>query len=383
MSSSASSDLFSRSLTERTEPTILVVDDEAVIRDLCGKVLKGYRVLEAENGEDALELLDREDVDLVLTDVMMPRMNGLDLLREAKTRDPNRAVVVMTGYAEKDIILRALKSDADDFISKPINLLQLKTTIDKVLEKKALKEELVHIKSMDRLKADFLGLISHKLKTPITSISLFIQNLSRGIADPTDPAFQEALVLIQKESDYLGYLIQDLLNYSEIILQEGPPKLEPVSLSDLLHAVGAEQTSTAAEKGVELLCTLDQPLPEMALDRRRIYFTLQSLVDNAIKFTPSGGRVSVIAEATETRIELQVLDTGPGIPAADLPKIFEKFFQVDPAKSGQVRGFGLGLFYARQFVKNHGGSLRVESDPGQGTRFLMSLPRVPGEPAVG
>jgi len=374
MSSLNSAELFSRSLNERSGPTILVVDDEAVIRELCAKVLKGYRVLEAENGEEALDLLDREDVDIVLTDVMMPQMNGLDLLKEAKARNPNQAVVVMTGFAEKDIILRALKSDADDFISKPINLLQLKTTIDKVLEKKVLKEELVHIKSMDRLKADFLGLISHKLKTPTTAISLFIQNLSRGVADPSDPAFQEALVLIQKESDYLGYLIQDLLTYSEIILQEGPPKLEPVSLSDLLQTVGKEQMLAAAEKGVALSWDPGLPLPEMSLDRRRIYFVLQSLLDNAIKFTPPGGSVTVTADRTDTRIELQIQDTGPGIPPAELPKIFEKFFQVDPAKSGQVRGFGLGLFYSRQFVKNHGGSLRVESESGKGTRFLMALP---------
>jgi CheY-like chemotaxis protein len=154
---------------------------------------------------------------------MMPQMNGLDLLKTVKEKEPNQVVVVMTGYADKEIVLRALKADADDFISKPINLLQLKTTIDKVLEKRALKEELVHLKRMDRLKSDFLGLISHKLKTPTTAISLFIQNLGQGIGDPADPAFQKTLSLIIEESQYLNYLIQDLLYYSEIILQEGLP----------------------------------------------------------------------------------------------------------------------------------------------------------------
>ena len=155
-------------LEQRQEgPTVLIVDDEAVIRELCVRALKSFNVIEAGTGEEALEIFDREEVDVVLTDIMMPHTNGIELLQEIKKRQPNQPVIVMTGYADKDIILRALKADADDFISKPINLLQLRTVIDKVLEKKSLKEELVQLKKMDRLKTDFLGLVSHNLKTPI------------------------------------------------------------------------------------------------------------------------------------------------------------------------------------------------------------------------
>ena len=120
-------------LQDSEKPTILVVDDEEIIRDLCRRTLVDYRVLEAADGLAALQSLEQNTVDLMLVDVMMPVMNGRDLLTQVKNRDPDQLVIVMTGYADKEIVLRALKADADDFIQKPINLLQLKSTIQKTL----------------------------------------------------------------------------------------------------------------------------------------------------------------------------------------------------------------------------------------------------------
>lgn len=363
------------SLQQKTEKgLVLVVDDDALIRDLCSRVLSDYRVLQADSGREALQLLERERVELVLTDVMMPDMNGLELLKALKEMEPTLAVVVMTGFPEKEIILRALKADADDFIAKPINLLQLKTTIDKVLEKKALKEELVHLKHMDRLKSEFLGLISHKLKTPTTAISLFIQNLSRGIGDPADPDFRHTLDLILKESAYLDHLIQDLLHYSEVLLQEGPPKLKEVDLRDLARSVLAELEDAACGRGVTLVDRLEELHVRLELDRKKIGFALRELLDNAVKFTPAGGSVTLAAESGGDAVRLVVRDSGQGISREDLPKIFEKFYQIDPAHTGQVRGFGLGLFYARQFVQSHGGTVKLTSEPGRGTVATLTLP---------
>jgi len=354
--------------------TILVVDDEPLIRDLCAQALTGYTVLQAEGGSEALEIFRTHPPDVILTDVMMPQMNGLELLRAVKEREPNQAVVVMTGYADKEIILKALKADADDFINKPINLLQLKTTIEKVIEKKTLKEELAHLKRSDRLKSDFLGLISHKLKTPVTGISLFIQNIARGIDDPKDPQFLRTLSLIQEEALYLEYLIEDLLHYSEIILQEGPPRLSSVNLGKLALTILGEMMAAATAKGVHLASSVQEEIPEMNLDRKRIDFSLRALLDNALKFTPSGGTVSLSAALVKGGVELLIVDTGKGIAQAELPKIFEKFYQVDPVRSGQVRGFGLGLFYSRQFIMSHGGSLRMESEEGKGSQVTIFLP---------
>lgn len=362
-------------MRQENQPLILIVDDEAIIRDLCSRALPNYRTLQAGTGTEALQVLQREQVDLILTDVMMPGLNGLDLLQTVKEHTPNQAVVIMTGFAEKEIILRALKAEADDFISKPINLLQLKTTIQKVLERKALREELLQLKRLDRLKSDFLGLISHKLRTPITAISLFIQNIAQGIDDPDDPAFRHTLSLVLEESDYLSDLIQDLLSYSKIILQDGPPRLEFEKPLEVVRAVVIETRNLAIQKGVRVIDHLDMETPAIPLDRQRLSFALQALLDNSVKFTPRGGEVAVKAEVLPEAIRVTIRDTGKGIPREELQKVFEKFYQVDPAHTGQVRGFGLGLYYARQFVQLHGGTLQMESEPGMGTTATILLPR--------
>ena len=161
---------------QKKSPAILIVDDEVVIRELCAKALQCYNVFQAGTCFDALRMYEKESIDLILTDVMMPGGTGLDLLRQVKSIDPTAVVIIMTGFVEKEIILDALKEGADDFINKPLNMLQLKTAVEKALAKKALKEELANLKKLDHLKSIFLSLISHKLRTPITTISLFLQD---------------------------------------------------------------------------------------------------------------------------------------------------------------------------------------------------------------
>ncbi|NOR50691.1 MAG: response regulator [Desulfuromonadales bacterium] len=370
-------------LLQQTEtPTILVVDDEPVIRDLCARILKDYRILQAENGQEALRILNHEKVDLILVDVMMPVMNGLDLLQKIKEQDPEQLIIVMTGYADKDIILRALKAHADDFIHKPINLLQLKISIKNALEKKTLHQELMQLKQLDRIKSDFLGLISHKLRTPTTSISLFIQNLASGAIDMEAPGFASALDAIREESEYLAYLIQDLLYYSDIILNSGEDKSSRENLKEIAVSVLAEKSQAIAQKGLILHSSLaEERWPTVIVDRRRIAFALNALLDNAIKFTPQGGEITLSGEVGKTESTFIITDNGPGIPPEEVAKIFEKFYQIDPQQTGQVRGFGLGLFYARQFIRDHGGTINLSSTPGEGTEVTIRLPkRLPDSP---
>ena len=370
-------------LLQQTEtPTILVVDDEPVIRDLCARILKDYRILQAENGQEALRILNHERVDLILVDVMMPVMNGLDLLQKIKEQDPEQLIIVMTGYADKDIILRALKAHADDFIHKPINLLQLKISIKNALEKKTLHQELMQLKQLDRIKSDFLGLISHKLRTPTTSISLFIQNLASGAIDMEAPGFASALDAIREESEYLAYLIQDLLYYSDIILNSGEDRSSRENLKEIAVSVLAEKSQAIAQKGLILHSSLaEERWPTVIVDRRRIAFALNALLDNAIKFTPKGGEITLSGEVGKTESTFIITDNGPGIPPEEVAKIFEKFYQIDPQQTGQIRGFGLGLFYARQFIRDHGGTINLSSTPGEGTEVTIRLPkRLPDSP---
>jgi hypothetical protein len=360
-------------------PVLLIVDDAEVIRQLCAHALTEYRILQAGNGREALALLEREPVDLVLTDVMMPEVDGLELLRRIKEQAPNRVVVVMTGFADREMILQALKSNADDFITKPLNLLQLRNLLRKALERQKLREELIELKRMDRLKGEFLGLVSHKLKTPVTSVSLFLQNLAAGTVDPVDPACQEALALAQGELDKLQQLIRDLLYYSNLILQPQLLQRQECYPLDLVAVLINDLLPEASAQGLELDFRPTEGLPPLYLDRKQFEFIVRSLLLNAIKFTPQGGRVSLDVAATATDLSLRVSHKALAIAASEIQKIFEKFYQIDPHNSGQVRGFGLGLYYARQFVQNHGGTMQLVSSPGVGTTVTVTLPLTPAE----
>jgi signal transduction histidine kinase len=358
---------------DRQSKTIMVVDDEAIIRDLCCNALKGYHLLQAGDGEEALDLFARGGIDVILTDVMMPRMGGIELLRRLKEIEPTVVVIVMTGFAEKDVILNALKADADDFITKPLNLLQLKTTVDRCLVKKALKEEIANLKSLDRFKTNFLSLISHKFRTPITTISLFLQNFAGGVYDPEDATFLENANLIYNEARYLEQLVADLLTFSRVMDTGAGLKLESCELEKIIPKIFAESQAVADKPGIKVSFDL-QHLPPLRLDREKITFAIKQLIDNACKFSGKEGEVAVSLKKTAGSYLITVADNGIGISREELPKIFEKFYQVDSSQTGQVRGFGLGLYYAREFVRLHGGSIAIDSEPGKGTRVTVTLP---------
>jgi signal transduction histidine kinase len=353
-----------------TPETILVVDDEPVIRELCEKVLREYRILQASNCAEALQIYQKEHCDLIVTDVMMPGGSGINLLSQIKTLDPNAVVIIMTGISQKDIVLTALREGADDFINKPLNLLQLKTAVEKSLAKRRLKEEVASLKRLDRFKSNFLSLISHKLRTPITAISLFLQNVENGVYDLGDEVFRKNIKLVNNEVEYLGRLVSDLLSFSQVMEGNLGLNLEPCDLNGILTEIVNE---SQRKEGIETEFQAS-PLPLLHLDRGKITFAFQQIIENAYKFTGETGRVSITLCSAGDTVQMVVTDTGIGIPRQELSKVFEKFYQTDPDNAGKVRGFGLGLFYAREFVRQHGGSINIDSEPQRGSTVTVTLP---------
>lgn len=351
---------------------VLVVDDELVIRDLCARALKEYRVFQAGSLQEALAVYRTERIDLVLTDVMMPGGSGIELLKQIKALDPGAVVVVMTGFGDKEIILNALKEDADDFINKPLQLLQLRTAVQKALAKKALKDELATLKRLDSLKGSFLSLISHKLRTPITSLSLGLEELQRKAQRDHggDVACQGQIVSMREDLQFLSRLVTSLLRFNQIMVQRDS---KPVDC-DLAEVVrrAAEAAALAADKPAVRLELETEAVPAMTCDPERLLFALQQVVDNAFKFTDQGS-VQVALVSDGAKAVITVRDTGCGIPAEEMPKVFERFYQVDPDATGQVPGFGLGLFCAREIIRQHNGLIGIASVPDQGTTVTITL----------
>lgn len=220
---------------------------------------------------------------------------------------------------------------------------------------------------------DFVANVSHELKTPLTSIQGFAQAILEGaVRDPE--GLRRAARVIHEESDRLRRLVEDLLDLARLDAHQVSFVRAPLDLGGLLSSVLERISLRAAEKGVRLENDLAS-YPSMVGDGDRLAQVFTNLLDNAVKFTPAGGSVRVRGEVSGGWAVVHVEDMGPGIPADQLSRIFERFYQLDKARrGGEGRGVGLGLAISREIVEAHGGRLTAQSRPGEGSRFTVELP---------
>ncbi len=233
------------------------------------------------------------------------------------------------------------------------------------------------VKASQKTQRDFLANVSHDLKTPLTSIRGFAQAIEEGAAEKPADVLRAATV-IREESERLIRLVADLLDLAKLESETAPARAEPVDLAALVGALTERLAPRASEKGVQM--ELGRPLPAARVQGNadRLAQVIQNLLDNALKYTPAGGVVRVGLAGAQGRVTLSVADSGPGIPAEDLDRIFERFYQVDRARgrSADAAGVGLGLAIVKEIVTRHGGAIRAESVVGIGTRFVVELPAV-------
>jgi two-component system phosphate regulon sensor histidine kinase PhoR len=225
----------------------------------------------------------------------------------------------------------------------------------------------------------FIANASHELRTPLTNIKLRSEALLGGASE--DPAVAgRYLAEIDREADRLGQLASELLDLSRLEENRALQKaMEPVDLLPLLRAVADATVLRASQAGLTLHVDLPPALPLLTVWPEQMEAVLVNLLDNAIKFTPAGGQVSLSAEARGQSCRIQVADSGPGIPAEDLPYVFERFYRVDKARSRSdtqpgSSGAGLGLAIVKALLKQNDGQVTAASQPGQGTVFTIELP---------
>ena len=231
------------------------------------------------------------------------------------------------------------------------------------------------LKELDRLKSDFVSNVSHELRTPLTAIKGAVDLLLREVPGPLNENQAHYLSRVRSNTQHLAGLINDLLDLSKI--EEGKIQLDAgrVSLGGLLHEVMETVKPMAAEKPVLLEVDVPEPSALVWADRDKITQVLMNLIGNAIKFTPSDGRIGV-STANDRRgwVRVSIRDAGPGIPASEQEKIFEKFYQVTQDGGPKPKGTGLGLAISKSLVELHGGKIWVESEPGRGSTFSFTLP---------
>jgi two-component system phosphate regulon sensor histidine kinase PhoR len=232
-------------------------------------------------------------------------------------------------------------------------------------------QDLTRLRRLETVRRDFLSNISHELRTPLASLRALVETLLEGGLED-QPAARRFLGQMETEVDSLTQMVQELLELTRIESGRVPLQLENIAPGDLLRSAVERLQLQAERAGLEI--TLDSPddLPPVLADPQRLEQVLVNLLHNAIKFTPSGGEIRLAAEIRDNDILFTVADTGVGIPADELPRIFERFYKTDRARSG--RGTGLGLAIARHLVQAHGGQIWGESVEGAGSTFYFRIP---------
>lgn len=226
------------------------------------------------------------------------------------------------------------------------------------------------LENLEQSRRDLLANVSHELKTPITAIRAHLENLLDGVEDP-DP---RTLQVMLAQTERLGRLIEQLLELSRLESGELPLRREDLALAPLVTQVLSEIEVARSDRGVAVDSELPDDLPAVDADPERLHQVLFNLLDNAVRFTPSGGAVTVSAHRQNGSVEVQVSDTGVGIPQEHLPRLFERFYRADPARSREDGGTGIGLAIARSVVEAHGGHISAMSEPGKGSVFTFDLP---------
>lgn len=244
---------------------------------------------------------------------------------------------------------------------------------DKLLSLIAIFHDITELKKLEKIRSEFVANVSHELKTPLTAIKGFVETLKTSAKD--DPvAASRFLDIIDKQTQNLENLVNDLLILSSIESKEVKMNFMAEPLNKIISSVLALQKRIIDDKGHQISVDIPEDLPNVLVDRLRMEQVFINLLDNAVKFTPSGGKINIKAKWEKPYVRVDVKDNGVGIPSEHLSRVFERFYRVDRARSREAGGTGLGLAIVRQIVAAHQGKVEVESSPGIGSTFRIFLP---------
>lgn len=380
---------------------ILVVDDETDValifrQKFRRRIRKGELSFEfAHNGRHALEFLQADpEFAIVFTDIKMPEMSGLTLLEEIrKLERPLLLPLVVSAYDDMDNIRAAMHNGAFDFICKPIDVDDLALVLDKAMrevektrqgieaaaalaEAEKRREKAEYNKAIQK---EFFDNITHELRTPLT---LLLGPLEQALGICRDEAVSGHLHRAKRNGQLLLDLVNQLLDFSKIDAEALSLRPQPVDLAQHAQGLAEAFRGLAPARGLDFQVDAAGPLP-MQADPAMLDRILLNLLSNAFKFTPEGGRVTLRCAMEGAQLSITVADTGPGISEAQLPHIFDRYFQASSGKTSAYQGTGIGLALTRALVELHGGSIDVDSTPGEGATFCVLLDAEPATSGEG
>ena len=359
---------------------ILVVDDDALTcRSVRAMLERGYYQVEtASNGAEALELLESYKPDLVLLDIQMPVMDGLEACSRIRARPGGDLVpiIFLTGDERQDIHALAFQAKGDDFLRKPVLSVELIVRIRSLMRLKRLQAEIQaerdNLLDLHKQREQLFQFIVHDLKNPLSAIQMGLELL--GERDDNTPTSQAQIQRLRDTSHAMGRMIQNILDIGRA--EEVGLELRKTRFSlrawipQLLQEVEAQARHRNQKVAWE--CPVDL---EVEADREFLRRLLLNLLDNALKFSPSGSRTEIEARATQESVRLEVRDQGPGIPEPMREQVFGKFIRLDGTEGNALSGSGLGLAFCQLVAEAHGGRIWVEGNTPEGSVFVLEIPR--------
>ena len=353
--------------------TILVVDDNEMNRDMLSRRLRklGYDAEVAEDGTIALEKIRKHKYDLILLDIMMPVVSGLDVLKTIREKYTlsDLPVIMVTAKDQPEDLVEAFKLGANDYITKPVDFPVAKARI------------MTHMKlrNLTRLKDEFLAIASHDLKNPLTGI-LGMAGLLKIIGDKHQPMGdkeKEMLTRIEELSWVMNRIITDFLDFQA--MDDGQLKMEfkPTDINQLVKTVELNNRDYALKKKITLELDLDPEIPTLAVDPARIQQVIENLVGNAIKFSKMEAKTILRTRSRDNYIYVEVEDTGPGLTEEDQKQLFMKYARLSNRPTGGEKSSGLGLAICRKIIEIHHGEIAARNNPIAGATFWFMLPVIP------
>jgi len=376
------------------KPTnVLIVDDEKVVRHVCQLSLEkdGYHMEIAEHGLQAVELLHQgRDVDILLTDLKMPGLDGMSLLKTVKHDYPHIEVIIMTGFATIEGAIEAMKLGAYDFILKPLKSDQIRMVINKCNEKIRLSQENValrkanaRLRELQVMKEKFIAITSHELRTPVSHLKGYLSILTDQTFETlTEHDREECLRVIHNAVNDLEQIVTNMFDILRLEYDIDFLKKENINLNELVAEVVDEFQLPVRERHLQISIQKFLKNHQVYADRIKVKGMIAELAQNAVKYTPDGGHIDFSIEEEGNFYVINVQDSGVGIAENELGKIFEKFYEVqnsDYHSTSKVSfmggGLGLGLSLARAIAEAHGGGIRASSELNKGSLFQILLPK--------
>ncbi len=364
------------------QPKVLIVDDEPFNVMLLEAYLhdEGYVLLTASNGVDALRVVADTHPDLVLLDVMMPDMNGLEVCSRLKGDDVTRfiPVVIVTSLDQKSGKISAIKAGADDFITKPVDKTELLARARSLLKIKSLHDQLEkkyqEVLELQSLKDNLMHMLVHDIRNPLTGLVGYLDLMELNMKKNEYLKIASSISKSQLLATRMGALISDIMDIARLEENKLPLHLEQVYLRGVVEGCLKEFEHAVEEKKIAVVIEEGTPGIGVVGDRVLLHRTIGNILGNGLRYSPVNGVIRLSISADAGMALLSIADEGPGIPISALDKIFDKFYQVDKKAADARSGAGLGLAFCNLVVKAHGGGIAVKNNPDRGCRFILTLP---------